>query len=144
MFPAFQFETVYQDEFVLAQLDSNLSFIYVEWSQHPDSQQFKTTFQKVAEMTVQSECKYWLSDPRAIHYLEFGNQNWLLNDMMPLLRQSKLHRFARLVTKESLELMDIVQVYDKLTVGSEALGIKTRFELFLDKEDALEWLFADV
>ncbi|WP_345163310.1 hypothetical protein [Nibribacter koreensis] len=143
MSPIIQFEQYYKDEFIHIHLDPRLSLLQVEWCKHPQSSEFRAVFQKLAGVVLDTKVKYWLSDPRAIHYLELGDQNWLIKDMAPLLKQSSLLKFARLVTKESLEMMDIVQILGNLEKTLD-LEIQTQFELFVNREDALEWLLADL
>jgi hypothetical protein len=97
-------------------------------------------FRRLAGIVLESESRYWLSDARAIHYLEFADQNWLLREMAPVLRKSRLVRFARLTTPEGM-LMDVARLYGM--VGElTGPGITPRLEMFTDREAALEWLLS--
>ena len=136
-------QKIYQDDYVRVELDETFRFIYVEWFQHPDSDTFRHIFQKLADLTIENKCQFWLSDARAIHYIEFADQNWLLQQMAPLLKTSNLKKFARLTTEESLALLDVVRVYNMVEQLTE-LGITTKLELFTTKEAALNWLMKDV
>ena len=133
---------VYQDDYLKAEIDPRVKFIFVDWFRHPGSQDFRNIFQKLADITIETRSEYWLSDARAIHYLEFADQNWLLREMAPLLKKSSLKKFARLTTKESLLLLDVVRVYDMLNQLKD-LEIETKLEMFTNKEDAMNWLFTD-
>ena len=134
---------VYQDDYVKAEVDEAASFIYVEWFRHPDSQNFRRIFQKLTDITLETRSAYWLSDARAIRYIEFADQNWLLSEIVPKLKESQLVKFARLSTPESLALLDVVRIYD-MVVKLVDVDLKDKMEVFTDKEAALEWLFADV
>lgn len=133
---------VYQDEYVKVEVDEAARFIYVEWLLHPDSHNFRRIFQKLADITLQTRSAYWLSDARAIRYIEFADQNWLLSDIVPRLKESQLVKFARLSTPESLALLDVVRIYD-MVVKLVGIDLKDKMEVFTDKEAALHWLFAD-
>ncbi|MEJ8757237.1 hypothetical protein WG947_09540 [Pontibacter sp. H259] len=133
-------EVVYQDSYVRIEADSKAKYIFVDWLQHPDSASFRHCFSKAVSFTVDMQCEYWLSDARAIHYLEFADQNWLLEEILPILPNSKLKKFARISTVESIALMDVARIYSSMDKLS-ALTIKTQTEVFINKEDALEWLF---
>lgn len=133
---------VYQDEYVKVEVDEAARFIYVEWLLHPDSHNFRRIFQKLADITLQTRSAYWLSDARAIRYIEFADQNWLLSDIAPRLKESQLVKFARLSTPESLALLDVVRIYD-MVVKLVGIDLKDKMEVFTDKEAALHWLFAD-
>ncbi|MHC2990665.1 hypothetical protein OB13_03355 [Pontibacter sp. HJ8] len=134
-------QAVFQNDYVKVEIDSAHGLIYVEWLQHPDSQALREGFLKLADIVLASKSKYWLSDAKAIHYLEFADQNWLISEMAPVLKKSQLVKFARLTTQEGMLMMDVARLYEmvgKLT----ALGITTQLEMFTSKEAALEWLLS--
>ena len=134
---------IYLDEYLKIAVDDKLRFILVEWLRHVTGEKFREHFRKAANFATALKSEYWLSDARAIHYLEFADQNWLIREMAPLLQKTKLVKFARLTTIESLSLLDATQVYGKLEKLTH-LKIKTALELFTDKDVALDWLFSDV
>ncbi|MBC5991998.1 hypothetical protein [Pontibacter cellulosilyticus] len=136
----FQLQTVYEDEYLKVEIDEKQSFIYVEWYKHPSSDKFRQLFQKLAAITIDNKIEYWLSDARAIHYLEFSDQNWLLQTVAPLLKKSTLKKFARVTTKEGLALMDATRIYSGIEQQRD-FEVKTKFELFISKEAALDWLY---
>ena len=136
----FQLQTVYKDDYVKAEIDESQSFIYVEWYKHPNSEKFRQLFQKLAEITIENKIEYWLSDARAIHYLEFSDQNWLLQYIIPLFKNVSLKKFARITTKEGIALMDASRIYSGIEQQTE-FEVKTKFELFISKEAALDWLY---
>jgi hypothetical protein len=132
-------ETIYQDDYIRVELDIHAKYIYTEWLQHPSSDDFRKSFEKATELTITHGCHYWMSDSRAIHYLEFADQNWMLGHILPQLPKSSLQKFARITTFECLSLMDISRILATLeeVQGSE---LKTKLQLFTSKEDALNWL----
>ncbi|MBC5772708.1 hypothetical protein H8S95_01420 [Pontibacter sp. KCTC 32443] len=136
---ALQLCTIYQDEYVKIEADDRAKYIFVKWTQHPKSEEFRKSFLKAAELTVENKYEYWLSDSRAIHYIEFADQNWILEHVAPLLPKVALKKFARLSTLESLSLMDSTRIYAML----EQLPFErnTQLEVFTTTEEALEWLF---
>jgi hypothetical protein len=114
--------------------------IYISWLQHPDSAAFRQCFARAAEIAIRRNCRFWLSDARAVHYLEFADQNWILQFMVPLLFTSKLLKFARINSEESLSLLDV----DRILQNLEAVaGIKYTdyVALFLNRQKAVDWLF---
>ncbi|MGV3586985.1 MAG: hypothetical protein ACO1OF_08300 [Adhaeribacter sp.] len=135
-------EQIYLDEFLQVTVDNTANFIYVEWFRHPNSQDFRRLFKMLGDLTLANKSKFWLSDARAIHYIEFADQNWVIREMVPLLQQSNLAKFARLTTEESLAQLDIIRVYNMVEQLTE-LGINTKLELFTSKEAAMEWLFEE-
>jgi hypothetical protein len=135
-------QSVFQNDYLKAEIDKAHHLIYVEWFRHPDSQALRDGFLRLADIVLESKSRYWLSDAQAIHYIEFADQNWMLSEMAPVLKKSRLVKFARLTTPEGMLMMDVARLYDmvgKLT----ALGITTKLEMFTSKEAALEWLFSD-
>ena len=142
MVPHLHLLTVYQDDYVKVETDNAARFLYAEWFLHPDSKTLWRNFKMLAELAVETKSLYWLSDARAIQYIEFADQNWLLNEIVPMLKISHLLKFARLTTTESLMLLDVTRVIDLVGKLTD-LGVKTKLEQFTSKEAALAWLFAE-
>ena len=136
-------QPAFRNEYLKAEVDQEHRLIYVEWLRHPDSQALREGFRKLAGIVLESGSRYWLSDARAIRYLEFADQNWLLSEMAPVLKKSRLVKFARLTTPEGMLMMDVTRLYDMVGKMTE-LGITTKLEMFTSKEAALEWLFSDI
>jgi hypothetical protein len=139
---SFDFEKVFEDEFISIKIDNKLKFIQVSWLQHPDSDTFRRCFALAAEIVLARRCRYWLSDSRAVHYLEFAEQNWILDTMAPLLGNSCLTKFARINSQESLALLDI----DRILYGLELsphIRYAQELAIFMDKQEALDWLFRE-
>lgn len=138
-----QLEQIYHDDYLKVEVDDKVKFIYVEWFKHPDSPDFRRLFYLLADITLATKSKFWLSDAKAIHYIAFADQNWLLREMLPMLQKSDLLKFARLTTEESLLQLDVVRVYSMVEQLTQ-FGIKTKLELFTNKVTALNWLFDDI
>lgn len=136
-------QQLYKDDSLKIEYNENLKYIFVEWQRHVDSQEFRNLFTKAAEIALDKGCLYWLSDARAIHFIDFSDQNWTIRVMGPLLSQSKLLKFARITNRESMALLDTHRVYTELE-RSVSFKIDTELQIFSDKEEAMEWLFADL
>jgi hypothetical protein len=134
------FEKVYEDEFVTVEVNDDRSFIQVVWLQHPDSNNFRRCFMQAAELAIIRKCHFWLSDARAVHYLEFADQNWMLQYMVPLLRTSHLTKYARITSEESFSLLDVDRIIQNVELSDNS-QTNDHIALFLDKKSALNWLF---
>lgn len=137
-----QLQVIFEDDYVKAKVDEGHKFIFVEWLRHPGTIEFRKLFKKLTDFTRTHKIEYWLSDARAIHYLEFSDQNWLLQHIVPLLKTTTLKKFARVTTTEGLALMDVTRIYSGIEQRTD-LGVKTEFDMFLTPEAALDWLFPD-
>lgn len=135
-----QLMPVFQNSYLRIYLNVAMKFIRVLWLRHPSSDEFREGFSKAAELTIAHKCQYWLSDSRAIHYLELADQNWLIRLVTQLLPQSRLYKFARLNTPESLAMMDVPRTFselEKLPEWQQHITMK----VFTEEDDALAWLF---
>ncbi|KAA3437062.1 hypothetical protein [Rufibacter hautae] len=135
-------ELVYQDDYLKVEVDERAKYIYVEWLQSPGNEEFRNSFRVAGMISLEKKCEYWLSDARPIPFLDFGDQNWILREMKPLLRTSSLKKYARLSSMESINLLDVDRIYSSLTEDAKG-DLKTQFESFTNKQAALSWLFAD-
>jgi hypothetical protein len=138
----FDLKKIYEDEFISIDVDENLRFIQAVWLQHPDSNAFRRCFMQAAEITLTHHCRLWLSDSRAVHYLEFADQNWILDHMAPLLGNSCLTKFARINSAEGLALLDMDRILHGLEISPH---VKSDLELavFMEEQGALNWLFQE-
>jgi hypothetical protein len=136
----FDFEKIYTDEVVLIEVDNSLEFIHVVWKQHPDSDAYRRAFARAAAVFLNRNCRFWLSDSRKVHYLEFADQNWMLRDMVPLLGNSRLTKFARINSEEGLSLLDVDRILNGLEQSPD-INITVEVAVFVDRQQALNWLF---
>ncbi|MFD2245247.1 hypothetical protein [Pontibacter ruber] len=134
-------EPVLKDEILHIELNKELSCIYLKWHSHPSSQDFRHLYKQAADLAHEHKCRYWLSDARALHFLEFADQNWLLRELVPRLITSPLLKYARITTQESLAMFDVQRICDSIEAAPELAGIKTQIQVFLDPETAIDWLF---
>ncbi|WP_207431526.1 hypothetical protein [Sabulibacter ruber] len=137
-----QLELLHQDDYLKIEVDQKVKYIYIEWFKAPPKQDFRDSFLKAANMCLEQKSEYWLSDARVIPYIDFGDQNWILREMTPLLMESPLRKYARVSSKESIGLLDIHRIYSTLSSRPD-LEKRTQFETFTNKDTALEWLFSD-
>jgi hypothetical protein len=138
MLPHLHPETLFKNEVVHIQLYAQASLLFAQWLRHPSSPEFRQHFRKIADLILEHNCRYWLSDSRAIHFLDYGDQNWFLREMQRL-SSSSLLKIARLMTYESLTMLDTQRIIDRLEADSYPVQVK----FFLDKESALDWLFPE-
>lgn len=138
----FDFEKVYEDDVALIEVDNSLEFIHVFWKQHPDSEAYRRAFAQATAVFLNRNYRLWLSDSRKVHYLEFADQNWMLRDMVPLLGNSSLTKFARINSEEGLSLLDIDRVLNGLEESPD-ININVKVAVFVDRQQALNWLFSD-
>ena len=138
-----QTQVIFLDEFLKISWDDTIKLIYLEWLQHPISEAFRPRFLKAIELSIQKKSRYWISDSQAIHYLEFADQNWLANEIGPLCLHRQLKKFARITTIESFSLVDMNRIFAQLKRRGPG-KVATKFEEFLDKQEAFFWILADV
>ena len=138
-----QTEVLYLDDFAKIACDTCANYIELEWLQHPTTEAFRKCFYRAVELSIELGTENWLSDARAIHYIDFANQNWIIEHILPMLPKTKVKKFARITSLESIALMDTGRIYCSL----EEIAQKTRnlaLADFTTREDALDWLLAKV
>ncbi|WP_299824765.1 hypothetical protein [uncultured Pontibacter sp.] len=136
-------QVIYLCEYMQVELDETTRFIYITWLKHTSSEKFREMYQVIAEITIEHKAEYCLSDARAIHYIEFADQNWIIQHMAPLLNTTSVKQFARLTNKESLTLMDAARVFTALE-NLPHVQSRTQFNVFTSKADAYTWLFPEI
>ena len=138
-----QTQVIFLDEFLKISWDDTIKLIYLEWLQHPISEAFRPRFTKAVALSIEKKSRYWISDSQSIHFLEFADQNWLANEMGPLCFKTQLKKLARITTIESFSLVDMNRIFAQLKRPGPG-KVVTKFEEFLDKQEAFSWILADV
>ena len=133
---------VYQSDYIRIEVDESRQFMYIVWLCHPESDELRACLLLEAEITHEYGCKYWLSDARKVNFFDYADQNWLLQEVVPILKQEKLLKVARVITKESYLLMDAHRIFQKIEADEEVRS-QTKLELFVDIDTALDWLFEE-
>jgi hypothetical protein len=137
-----QLKEIYEDHHVKIEVDDSLRVIYIKWLKDADSEAFRHCLIKEAQLIFERGCRLWLSDARKVSFISYADQNWLLQEIVPMLKSSELQKFARVVTEESYALMDAHRVFCYIEEATE-LKVATKLELFVDMESALSWLFEE-
>ena len=115
------------------------SLIKIHWEKLVDPEDFKLSYQLVADLVKRFRIRNLLSDARNMAYLNIENQNWISRCILPQLAQSHLLKMARVVLDEPLAILVSCNILDKITNKPE-LGNRLSCEIFTDLDNALFWL----
>jgi hypothetical protein len=127
----------YQTDFVSIELNKDLRYVQITWLQQPSSELFRSETKQLVDFALEHNYTNALFDVRHRDYLDIGDQNWLVREVFPLFKQTI--RLAYLVSTVGLEIMDTFKIHD-LVINNTELKRHIEIDIFLDKEDALEWL----
>lgn len=130
---------VYETEFVSIEVNNDLKYVQVTWHQQPSSALFRKETMRVVDLAMEQGYQKSLFDVRNRHYLDMGDQNWLVRDVFPMFDTHKI-RLAYLVSTVGLEIMDTFKIHDQVIHNPE-LKKHIDIDIFLDREDALKWVF---
>ncbi len=89
-------------------------------------------------MVAQEKITRALYDARERLYLEIGDQNWVMQEIIPLFKGDDL-RLAYLVNPITLSAMDVYRVQDAITNHAKLKNC-IQVETFLTKPEAQAWL----
>ncbi|MGV3505078.1 MAG: hypothetical protein ACO1O1_15320 [Adhaeribacter sp.] len=131
-------DPVYQTEFVQVEVDPVKRFIQITWLQQPTSDLFRKETSWVVDFSRQHGYHRALFDVRNRHYLDMSDQNWLVREVFPKFRSFHI-RLAYLVSTVGLEIMDTFKIHDHV-IQNPALQQHLEIDIFLDREDALNWV----
>lgn len=121
------------------ELDEQKSCLTTTWQQHPSSEELRRHLLIIADLIQQHRCRYWLSDAHSLYYVELADQNWLVREVLSRIHPT-VKKIARILTKESLLLLDMQHIFDKIATQPQLAASGMQIETFLDKESAIVWL----
>ncbi|PSR52366.1 hypothetical protein AHMF7605_01920 [Adhaeribacter arboris] len=129
---------VYASDFIKIEADQEQGYLQTTWLQQPTSASFREQLRRVVDYALANHIDKALFDIRERAYLEVGDQNWLMREIVPLFKENNL-RFAYLISQTTLAAMDVFRIQSAVETneaGKKQMEMKT----FLDKEEALNWL----
>ena len=131
-------QETYATDYIKVELDKEKSYIEITWLQQHTSDIFRKELQALSEFVTLEHLTRCLYDVRERAYIEIGDQNWVMQHLIPLFKGESL-RLAYLVNPITLAAMDVYRVQDAITTH-DRLRNRVQVETFLTKEEAQIWL----
>jgi len=133
-----QLQQVYATDYINIEIDREKSYIEITWLKQHTSDVFRQELKSVAVFATHENFTRVLYDARQRHYLEIGDQNWVMQEIIPLFKGDNL-RLAYLVNPITLTAMDVYRVQDAITNHAKLKNC-IQVETFLTKTEAKAWL----
>ncbi len=131
---------VAEDEFYRVEIHETPSMMYVYWKRHIEGDLLREKFQALLSIIKRFKPLKWLGNAKATYYITVQDAKWLFNTFIPNLIGSSVLRYARVEAKNSLMILDSMNLQDKISsLGADEIG-EFKFMFFIDEEPALEWL----
>ncbi|QMU29167.1 hypothetical protein [Adhaeribacter radiodurans] len=136
----FNFKELTANEVVQIKLNPQLSYLYLFWKQHPNSEQFRNAYRLGVYLALKYNIKYWLADAQHMTYLAGFDQSWLTTKMHPLLKSGKLIKYAIIMSPDCF-LMTQHKPNSASSTEKQPATRSDNFHLFMNEEEACSWLF---
>jgi hypothetical protein len=131
-------EVAHQNDFIKIEANSEYNYLKITWLQHPHSENFRQETKRFAEFALQRNLTNVLLDVRERVYLAIKDQNWLIDEILPLIKNRTV-RFAYLINIEDFDIMDTYKVHD-LILTNPQYNKQVSGMIFLNEEEAQNWL----
>lgn len=128
------------DEEHLVKIDQENAMMYVYWKRHIEGELFKDKFKGLLKIIGRFRPVRWLGNAQATHYTTVQDARWFLNHFLPQLVDSSISRYARVETRNSLMLLDSLNLQEKLANLSNGHPENFEFRYFTEEPQAFEWL----
>jgi len=132
------FKRLYRNNSLEVTYNGPGKILQVRWLHQPESQAYREDLLHVTRLALEKGVGRILFDVRLRTFLDISDQNWVLREVMPLFGNRHVH-FAYVVNIQNIELMDTYRLQKQVSL-TPALQKKFTIELFLDLEEALQWL----
>jgi hypothetical protein len=133
-----QLEKVYATDYINIEIDKEKSYIEITWLQQHTSDVYRQVLKSVTSLVANEKITRGLYDARERFYVEIGDQNWVMQEIIPLFNGDNL-RLAYLVNPITLAAMDVYRVQDAITNHAKLKNC-IQVETFLNKAEAQAWL----
>ncbi|MEJ8758352.1 hypothetical protein WG947_15165 [Pontibacter sp. H259] len=129
-------ETLYfENENVRVSYDETTGLGTAVWQGFQSSEQFRSNGLKCLQLMNEKGLTRWLADSRKMKAIRLQDQQWVIEEFVPMLLSSPLRRMANLVSEDIFNKM----AFEQMIRRSGDLG-DFRLNEFEDKAAALDWL----
>ncbi|GEO06645.1 hypothetical protein AAE02nite_43090 [Adhaeribacter aerolatus] len=132
---------IHETAFVKIEANPELRYVQITWLQQPSSTLFQKETRNLVQYALTNNFNKSLFDVRKRDFLDIADQNWLVRDIFPLFK-GRIIQLAYLVNSAGLEIMDTFRIHD-CVINNPELKRSVQIEIFLDIEDALQWLLKE-
>lgn len=132
---------LYEDNLFFIHLNKGLALLQLTFRTQPETERFRNAYRLAIDAALNKEVHYWLTDARQIKVMQPENQQWLKQNMRPVLQPEKVRKFAIVMAPECFVMTNPNQVYNQpepAPVTPPTNTIKVHF----DREAARQWLFS--
>lgn len=129
----------FQNHGLTLSYDRELKMGFAVWVGFLSSRDFREATTNCIELIQQENLTRWLADNREMKAIRQADQQWFVETILPVLRQSSLKRMATLVSDDIFNQMAIDHIY-------EEAGNIDHIEMrdFNDDVKAMTWLLRPV
>ncbi len=128
-------EFYYETDAIRVSYDESLQLGVGEWKGFVSSNDMRATFVESMAFVTKHSITCWLSDRRKMKAIRQQDQQWMLDEIVPMMLKSKLRRIGTVVSEDIFNQMAMAQMLKR----SGDLGGITLRE-FETPTTAMEWL----
>lgn len=133
---------VFEDDFVICELDDSLPVLKHRWKKEPTGQHFRDTLLKIFEHYKSFSKKYsdlaWLADTQQLGELDRETEKWLADVWDDLLFGKGGVKFHAVILGDDLFAEYAMEKFKM--EADEKLGRDVQLGVFVDEEEAYDWI----
>jgi hypothetical protein len=125
----------YETAAIQVSYDQELQLGFGEWKGFVSSDEFRDTAMRSLDFVNEHGITRWLADRRHMKAIRQQDQQWIVEEFIPKLQQSPLHRMANVVSDDIFNKMAMENIFQR----SGGLGsiVSRDFDTI---DEALAWL----
>lgn len=105
-----------------------------KWHGFYDGEKFRAGIRRLFDLLAQHKVTAVLTDLTTSLPLSIDDQDWVVNEVIPMLKQRGIKKLAYLIPSDVLTQMGL----QRITTVSDAHGLEVKY--FDSRDKALEWL----
>ncbi|PRY10019.1 hypothetical protein CLV24_11687 [Pontibacter ummariensis] len=124
-------------DFLLLQVDGKKKLLRSKWLRPVSSEELKEGIGVVGQCIVSEDSAYWLSDARLLNTITFVDQQWVVREIAPLIANTNLQKFARIVTADVFNYISFENMVQRI---KEEHSVIAELGQFTSEGAATDWL----
>lgn len=111
--------------------------LHITWLRSVDSAEYREGLYFIERTIRENNIHLWLCDSRKLTLVTYEDQQWIINEIIPLLLQTNIKKVARVVKNDIFSYITFENLISKAHLSYQIQG---HMEHFTTLDTALGWL----
>ncbi|WP_026462355.1 STAS/SEC14 domain-containing protein [Adhaeribacter aquaticus] len=125
----------FQNQYFIIYLNEENKIAKAEWTGFLTGEDLREAFLTCLKFIKQKQLKFWIADNKKMKVIKKQDQEWIVNEFLPLLAKTSLEKMATISSEDIFNQMAMTNILIKATPF-----LTFEHQYFNDERAAIKWL----